>query len=526
MTDVRDTLTHANGGESESPDRVAELLAEFQPARIPFERRIFANRNLKMRTLEYVGFDMDYTLAPYTQAMEQLQVQLTVERLVEQKGYDPELLNWQYDPNFAIRGLVVDKRLGNIVKMDGHRYISRVFHGTQEMGAEVRRESYSNERIRMSRKRYAIIDTLFAVPEAWIFAKLVDFIDAQPQKRKTKSYRKIWEDVRTTIDRLHADQSLKDIIRQDIGTYVEDDPALADALHRLRQGRKKLFLMTNSYGPYSNAVMTYLLDGKRDDYPRWQDYFDIIVVGAKKPGFFSKREPFLELNANLEPRKKAVRALRPGVIYQGGNILDFEALAEAGGDRVLYVGDHIYGDILRSKKDTAWRTAMIVPELERELRLYEELNDRFERRNELETHRRQIDQELREQDALLRSLRDYGSGGGGQFSDEEKQAFEHARRIAKNTVRRLERALSRCLKEMWTLSTDLEDTFNPNWGMLFKSRAEHSLFGDQVEDFACLYTSRVSNFGQYSPYQYFRTPRDLLPHERLAVEQTEEDVQR
>jgi hypothetical protein len=39
-------------------------------------------------------------------------------------------------------------------------------------------------------------------------------------------------------------------------------------------------------------------------------------------------------------------------------------------------------------------------------------------------------------------------------------------------------------------------------------------FGEQVEDYACLYTSRVSNLLQYSPLRYFRAPRDKMPHER------------
>lgn len=37
--------------------------------------------------------------------------------------------------------------------------------------------------------------------------------------------------------------------------------------------------------------------------------------------------------------------------------------------QVLYVGDHIYGDILRSKKSLGWRTMLVVPELETELRV-------------------------------------------------------------------------------------------------------------------------------------------------------------
>ena len=31
------------------------------------------------------------------------------------------------------------------------------------------------------------------------------------------------------------------------------------------------------------------------------------------------------------------------------------------------MGDHIYGDILRSKKTLGWRTMLVVPELESEL---------------------------------------------------------------------------------------------------------------------------------------------------------------
>lgn len=34
---------------------------------------------------------------------------------------------------------------------------------------------------------------------------------------------------------------------------------------------------------------------------------------------------------------------------------------------MLYVGDHIYGDIVKSKKDIGWRTMLVVPELELEL---------------------------------------------------------------------------------------------------------------------------------------------------------------
>ncbi|MGH7327424.1 MAG: 5'-nucleotidase domain-containing protein, partial [Polyangiaceae bacterium] len=53
----------------------------------------------------------------------------------------------------------------------------------------------------------------------------------------------------------------------------------------------------------------------------------------------------------------------------------------------------------------------------------------------------------------------------------------------------------------------------PFWGSLLKEANEESIFGSQVEEYASVYTSRVSNFLAYSPQQFFRSPRDVMPHE-------------
>ena len=63
------------------------------------------------------------------------------------------------------------------------------------------------------------------------------------------------------------------------------------------------------------------------------------------------------------------------------------------------------------------------------------------------------------------------------------------------------------------LEARIAQEFHPGWGSLFKEGTELSSFGHQVEVFACLYTSRVSNLAAYSPTHYFRSPRDLMPHE-------------
>jgi hypothetical protein len=48
---------------------------------------------------------------------------------------------------------------------------------------------------------------------------------------------------------------------------------------------------------------------------------------------------------------------------------------------------------------------------------------------------------------------------------------------------------------------------------LLKEENEQSIFGAQVEEYACVYTARVSDFLLYSPLQFFRSPRAEMPHE-------------
>ena len=69
-------------------------------------------------------------------------------------------------------------------------------------------------------------------------------------------------------------------------------------------------------------------------------------------------------------------------------------------------------------------------------------------------------------------------------------------------------------RQVRAVEDDIDRAFNDVWGPMFREGYEVSKFGEQVEAYACVYTSRVSNFRFYSPMQYFRGPRDRMPHER------------
>jgi 5'-nucleotidase len=69
--------------------------------------------------------------------------------------------------------------------------------------------------------------------------------------------------------------------------------------------------------------------------------------------------------------------LRSDRVYSGGSCDVFTQLVGAKGKDVLYVGDHIFGDILKSKKTRGWRTFLVIRELENELRVWSEKRDLF-----------------------------------------------------------------------------------------------------------------------------------------------------
>lgn len=45
-------------------------------------------------------------------------------------------------------------------------------------------------------------------------------------------------------------------------------------------------------------------------------------------------------------------------------------LLGAKGKDIIYIGDHIFGDILKSKKRQGWRTFLVIPELAQELHVW------------------------------------------------------------------------------------------------------------------------------------------------------------
>jgi 5'-nucleotidase len=54
---------------------------------------------------------------------------------------------------------------------------------------------------------------------------------------------------------------------------------------------------------------------------------------------------------------------------------------------------------------------------------------------------------------------------------------------------------------------------NPRWGLLMRAGNDKSNLARQIERFADIYTSRVSNLLHATPFAFFRSPRTTLPHD-------------
>ena len=474
------------------------------PAQVPRARRINFNRNLRLETVAWVGFDMDYTLAIYRHPeMDRLAIEATVTKMIERFGRPESLIAMPFRSDFPIRGLHVDKKLGNVLKMDRYRYVKRAYHGTRELTKEERRANYHSRPVRAGTKRYHWVDTLYALPEVTVYAAAIEHLESLGEK--DLDYAKLFDEVRECIDLAHQDGSITGRIAEDPPTYIERDPALGPTLHKLRSAGKKLFLLTNSRPEYTGRILSYLLDGAMPEYASWRSYFDLVVCSSKKPGFFMDPERrFVPAEPGVEAPETA---FADGAIYEGGCLPELERLLKVASDEILYVGDHIYGDVLRAKKDTAWRTMMIVQEMGAELRVHEAEMADLERTDELHQIGESLIDELRYRQAQIKAIdRELESHGS-------TPALAAARLTHRRAIDRIRTRLHEVEAEQESLEAAIDRAFHPFWGSLFKAGPEVSSFGDQVEQYACLYTERVSNLLHYSPVHYFRGPRDRMPHE-------------
>ena len=471
--------------------------------------KIFTNRSLDFGKVKLIGFDMDYTLVEYRrEVFEELAFYETLRKFIE-AGYPEELLQVKFKPDFFIRGLVVDCARGHILKVDAHKYVKDAYHGYTQLTKEDRHSLYNRQRFHP--ENFLSVDSFFALSEVQLFAEIVDYMAKHPSLVQ-KSFREVYDDLRKFIDLSHQDGSIKAEVLAHPEKYIAKDKNLATTLVRLKDAGKFLFLLTNSDYSYTHSVMSYILDQEHEEFASWKDYWDVIIVSAGKPGFFVGSQSFFEIVQNTPYLQPTSKIFLPNKLYYGGNAKTFEESTGYTGDEILYIGDNLFGDIIRSKSTVNWRTMLIVDELSEQIDRLTENQHFIDEINQLLQIKEGIDEDMQRLRSKIAANKRHGFKA--QESNQVRKAdllegqiqkFEAQLNAKKEGLKQIEENIKRIIKER-------EKKLHPVWGGLMNVGLERSRFANQIRIHACLYSSKVSNLRFYSPYKKFISLYEKMPH--------------
>ncbi|CEK10061.1 HAD-IG family 5'-nucleotidase [Legionella hackeliae] len=459
-------------------------------------QKVFVNRILNMKKIKYIGLDMDHTLIRYnTKNFETLVYQLVVEKLINDKKYPEDIRKFKFNFDSSIRGLIIDSKNGNILKLSRYAAIRQSYHGTKEISFAEQKKIYRSIYVDLKDRNYIAIDTSFSIAFCVLYSQLVDLKDERPAD--LPNYATIALDVLSSVDKAHADGSLKGFIVENMENYVLKERAVVEGLKRYIRYGKKFFLLTNSEYYYTNVLLEYAFSPFLEEGQNWRDLFEYVITLAHKPRFFYDNLRFLTVNPENGSMTNATGPITPGV-YQGGNARKFTEDLAINGDDILYIGDHIYGDILRLKKDCNWRTALVVEELG----------------EEIESQRKALPVEKKIVEAMnvKKALEQKNIELYSRCLEEKTTEFNEQISEIQQQVSALDVQITKLLNEEKTF-------YNERWGRVFRAGAEETYFASQVDRYACIYMEKFSDLLEHSPMTYFRANRRLMAHDMEILTQ-------
>lgn len=459
----------------------------FEP---PLDRRVFCNRTLNMRSVQVVGFDMDYTLVHYdVHAWESRAYAHVQQRLL---AFGLPVGELRFDPELFARGLVLDLWLGNIVKCNRFGYVTQASHGTQMLLHDEQRRIYSQVWVELSEPRWVFLNTLFSLSEACIYAQLVELRD-RGVLHGTPDYAALYAIIGKAMDGAHLEGQLKAEIIAEPERFVPLDPDLPRALLDLQQAGKRLFLATNSEWHYTRAMMGYTFDRYLPE-GGWRNLFDLVIVQSKKPSFFDGNAAFEEVEG-ASPSERALKGGNAGLVEQHFGV---------DGADILYVGDHVYADVHVSSRIRRWRTALVLRELEQEIR---EEQAFASKQAELAAAMEQKQRGDREQAFLRLCLQRLDHKAPLPQGAPASASLMHERlRHLRHESEELEQRIGPLAQHSGRLG-------HPRWGPLMHAGNDKSRLARQIERHADIYTSRVANLLHLTPFGYLRASRGSLPHD-------------
>ena len=556
---------------SADEEEISELMSEFgfvasRPDDLP-QRGVYCTRALDMRSIKAIGYDMDYTLIDYKMELFEERVYEYSKESLLNKGFPVEGLKFNHE--LVVRGLVIDTEMGNILKVDRFGFVRRAMHGESMLSKAEIDEVYGQQPpIDLREGRWVFLNTLFSVSEGCLYAQLVRRLDSgvllmesKPpfDAAKCSTYEQLYRAVSKALFKAHVQGRMKAEVMNDPLRFINVDPAYCRTLLDQRASGKKLALITNSDWVYTSTMMRATYEPFLPSSMRWMDLFDVVVVSACKPEFFSdKRRPVYEI-ATSDGYLREDFEFRMGKsnAFAGGHARLLERCFGLSGSQLLYVGDHLFSDVNLAKRGLAWRTCLVLQELESEMaglsagqEAAQQLARLLRRKDLQAAYANHLRLRLLHTGALA-GERD-GERDGGETRDPEggsvhhlessspptttpvTEAQEAAAALAANAFSagldpddQAEAERQRLKEALETLETQLRESeaeieaaiadegshVNRYWGYMSRAGfADKSHLMRQIEKYADIYTSRVSNLLPYTPYKQFLCQRQSLAH--------------
>ncbi len=376
-------------------------------------------------------------------------------------------------------------------------YAVKAQHGTRLLTFDEQRTAYSETVVDLAQERFEFMNTLFELSRASLWTGLVEQHD-QHRLPGIHGYAELYRAIDEALGRAHVEGELKAEIVADPDRFVVPDPDLVPTLVDQRLAGKQLLLVTNSDWDYTSKIMGYAVEPHCPPGMGWRDLFDIVIVSADKPRFFADEKQIYRVeDEERSLLKPHYGPLESGHVYFGGNARMVERSLELNAAQVLYVGDHLFGDVHVTKDTLRWRTALIARELEAEIADAVAFADDQAQLTKLMAEKTEVDRELARLRMERRRVRKHG--GPGPRESEVTAATDRSQELDSRIA-----PLARRSGELG----------NPTWGPLMRGGNDKSLFARQVERYADVYTSRVSNLRAETPYAYLRAARGSLPHDQ------------
>ena len=332
--------------------------------------------------------------------------------------------------------------------------------------------SYYVDQSKKNTSMVQLADT-FSKPQMCLLSDIVQWFISNGVEYEPQS---LYTDVNIALSRAHP--IFHTVAANDPSKVLNNSNSLelAQLLENLRQNNKQVFVVTNSPFKIVDKGMSYML-GKG-----WQNYFDVVIIQAKKPDFFAHKNSsvFREYSPNSDRLKwKRVQTLEPGTIYAGGTIFELQRLTGWTGERVLYFGDHVYADLADLSLNHGWRTGAVIHDIEEEISKMND--DKFKWTLNWSTNLSN----------LIDSCQNSAHSG-----NPESIAILHE----------WVDELAKCRRE-------LKAHINPKFGSVFRCRRNPSFFSKRLFTYSDIYTSKLTNLNRYSLKHTFYPRRGALPHE-------------